>query len=62
MCVSSRALAVFTQKCKNLQLVRRVNEWIDIEERMETVSSLKSELRVAVVREIYGRKFIYNFS
>lgn len=31
------------------------NGWID-------ASSLKSELRVAVVREIYGRKFIYNFS
>lgn len=33
------------------------NWWVE-----RLVSSLKSRLRVAVVREIYGRKFIYNFS
>lgn len=39
------------QKCKKLA----TGEWME-------VSSLKSKLRVAVVREIYGLKFIYNFS
>lgn len=50
----SSPCCVYRKVQKNLQLV---SEW-----KFHPNSSLKSELRVAVVREIYGLKFIYNFS